>query len=295
VGGVLSEGKGVKLLVIGGTGYVGRHLTRLWTAKDHVVHTTGCVQHNCDFTLDLTDADVDKQIAKLMAGQGYDAVVFAAGLTDRTLCEQNKRAALVVNGMSVGQIAHEAHRCQFVYLSDAYVFDGHERAAGNGRFTEKDNPAPKSVYAKSKRLGEVEAMKQHAHPLIVRTGGVYGPACPLFEWLRTVATPGMRVPLWHDRTFSPTYVGDLARAIELMLLRQACGIYHVAGASQNRAQWLLRVAVNLGIVTTNMESHSAPDDCLMPKNLSLWIDKLKGSENTHSHTSNMAQCVGRGV
>jgi dTDP-4-dehydrorhamnose reductase len=281
----------VKILVIGGTGYVGRHLTRFWTAQDHVVHTTGCVRHNCDFPLDLTDTDVDPQIEKIMSGERYDAVVFAAGLTDRVWCEQNKRDALTVNGIAVGKIAHAARGCQFVYLSDAYVFEGHERADGKGRFTETDAPAPKSTYAKSKRLGEIEALKQHHRPLIVRTSGLYGPTCPLFEWLRTVATPGMNVPLWHDRTFSPTYVGDLARAIESMILRKACGVYHVAGASQNRAQWLLRVAVNLGIVTTHMESHSAPDDCLMPKNLSLWHEKLKVNEAPYSHTSNLAQCT----
>ena len=281
----------MKLLVIGGTGYVGSQLTHFWTARDHVVHTTGCVRHGGDFQLDLMDDDVERHIAVLVSMERYDAVVYVAGLTDRAWCEQHKRDAMIVNGVAAGTAAIASRSCRFVYISDAYVFDGHIRSDNKGCFTEKDKPVAKSAYGKSKRLGEVEVLRWHGAPLVVRTSGVYGPACPLFEWLKTVATPGMRVPLWHDRTFSPTYVGDLARAIESLIGRNAKGVYHVAGCSQNRAQWLLRVAVNLGVITTNMESHGAPDDCLMPKNLSLWCEKLKGNEAPYSHTSNLAQCV----
>ena len=280
----------MNILVIGGAGYVGSQLCASWKGK-HRVLTTGCTHHGADFPLDLTDNDVDQQVDDLLDMENFDAVVFAAGVTDRRWCQEHPVSARTVNGESVAQVASACMGRKFVYISDAYVFDGHAKADDKGRFTEKDDPAPKTVYAKSKRLGEIMSLRNRPDSLIVRTSGIYGPACPLFEWLRTVSTPGQKIPLWQDRLFSPTYVGDLARAIECLCLRDAHGIYHVAGVQQNRAQWLLRVAVNLGLVTTDLECHVAPDDCMMPKNLSLWCEKLKSNEMPHSHTANLALCV----
>lgn len=281
----------MKILLIGGTGFIGHNLERYWASR-HVVHTTGCVRKGAIFELDvMDDVEGSGEIRRLCDEHKYDAVVYAAGAKDVDWCEQHMPDARIVNACGARNAAFASIGCQFVYISDSYVFDGHDRSSGKGNFTEKDVPAPKSVYAVTKRLGEVYALKHHPNPLIVRTSSVYGHGANILPWLRTVATPGMRVPLWHDRTISPTYVDDIARAIESLLLRKAAGTFHVAGVSQNRAQWLLRMAVNFNINTAQMESTSAPDDCRVPKNLSLWCEKLKTNEMPRSHTSNLAQWV----
>lgn len=280
----------MKILLIGGTGFIGHNLERYWAPR-HVVHTTGCVKKGATFELDLMDMGVSREIEDMGGEHCYDAVVYAAGHKDVEWCEQHKADARVINADAAGEVAYVSRGCQFVYLSDSYVFDGHDRASGKGNFTEKDAPAPKSIYAVTKRLGELFTHQRHRNALVVRTSSVYGHGASILPWLRTVATPGMRVPLWHDRTISPTYVADVARAIESLLMRKAAGTFHVAGVPQNRAQWLLRMAVNFDINTAQMESTSAPDDCRVPKNLSLWCEKLKTNEMPRSHTSNLAQWV----
>lgn len=280
----------MKILLIGGTGFIGHNLERYWAPK-HVVHTTGCVKKGATFEVDVLDRRGSCPIGRLCEENKYDAVVYAAGVKDAEWCEQHVSDARDINATGVRNAAHASAVRQFVYISDSYVFDGHDRSSGKGNFTEKDTPTPKSVYAVTKRLGEVYALKHHPSPLIVRTSSVYGHGAGILPWLRTVASPGMRVPLWHDRTISPTYVDDVARAIESLLMRKATGTFHVAGVSQNRAQWLLRMAVNFNINTAQMESTSAPDDCRVPKNLSLWCEKLKTHEMPRSHTSNLAQWV----
>jgi len=107
-----------------------------------------------------------------------------------------------------------------VYFSTDYVFDGTKRSP----YVESDEPAPLSVYGRTKLAGEREVREGW----IVRSSWLFGPTGHNF--VRTMLRLGAErdeVRVVDDQRGSPTYVGHLAAATHEVLERPQ-GIWHVA-------------------------------------------------------------------
>jgi len=119
-----------------------------------------------------------------------------------------------------------------------------------GAYTEDDEPAPASVYAKSKLRGEREVFDHHPSALVVRVN-IYGwnaqPKRSLAEWMLDQLHRKKCLNGFVDVFFCPMLANDLAEILLDMLDRGLTGIYHVVGSERiSKYEFGRRIAVAFG-------------------------------------------------
>ncbi|MGE0449680.1 MAG: dTDP-4-dehydrorhamnose reductase [Vicinamibacterales bacterium] len=168
-----------------------------------------------------------------------DAIVNCAGYNAVDAAESHPVDALQANALAVRSLARAA--CQtgavLVQFSSDFVFDG----TATSPMTEDEAPNPRSVYAVSKLLGEWFARDAPA-AYVLRVESLFGHApgatpkgsvAAIVSGLRAGAT----VRVFRDRTVSPTYVVDAARATRALIERRAApGVYHCVNSGSGT--WL---------------------------------------------------------
>ncbi len=145
-------------------------------------------------------------------------VLHAAAWTDVDGAEADSQGAERVNVVGTRNVV--ALGAPVVYFSTDYVFDGRKREA----YVESDEPAPVSVYGRTKLEGEREVREGW----IVRSSWLFGWTGKNF--VRTMLELGARqdeVSVVADQRGSPTFVGHLAEATK-ELIELPYGTYHAA-------------------------------------------------------------------
>jgi len=136
-----------------------------------------------------------------------------------------------VNVVGAANVAHAAGRfgIQVVYISTDYVF------GDDGPWCEFDRPNPLNAYGFTKLCGEYLA--RSAPPwLIVRTSslfGLRGSRSKGGNFVDTMVRLGRQkreLVVVDDLVMSPTYAGDLAEAIAILLRNKKHGIYHITNS-----------------------------------------------------------------
>ncbi len=134
--------------------------------------------------------------------------------------------ALGVRALAIGARRHGA---ALVHYSTDFVFGG----TATEPYTETDATGPRSVYAMSKLLGESFAAEApHAYVLRVETifgrAPGAGPEKGSVAGILNALNAGGRPKVFADRTISPTYVLDAARATQDSWSNRAPppGLYH---------------------------------------------------------------------
>jgi dTDP-4-dehydrorhamnose reductase len=179
------------------------------------------------------DIESSETIARVIGAQAPRAIVNAAAIGSFDDAERNPERAFALNRDGAARLAAAARRAgiPFLHLSSDYVFDGSKRAP----YVEDDQPAPLSVYGRSKQEGEQAVLAADPSALVVRTSWVYGlhGANFLIAMLR-LADMQEEARVVADQYGTPTAGADLARALFDIVARLpdrdiAPGIYHVAG------------------------------------------------------------------
>ncbi|HET7616883.1 MAG TPA: dTDP-4-dehydrorhamnose reductase [Vicinamibacterales bacterium] len=178
--------------------------------------------------LDITDADA---VTAVFADVHPDVVVNCAAYNDVDGAEDDPQTALRVNAFAVRTLARAsaAAGAVFVHYSTDFVFDGQT----DRPYVEEDEPNPRSVYASSKLLGDWFAAETPRH-YVLRVESLFGgPGAAAGSRGRSLGTivdrlrAGEEVPVFVDRTVSPSYVPDIADATLTLVQRGApAGLYH---------------------------------------------------------------------
>jgi dTDP-4-dehydrorhamnose reductase len=205
------------VLVVGAAGQLGQTVVasfkQQWT-------TVGLTRHELDVT---NTGEVNRVVRDLCPS----AIVNCVGYNDVDKAEDNAVRALAANAFAVLALARAAASVDatLVHYSSDFVFDGET----DRPYCEDDLPAPRSVYAASKLLGEWFAVESPAH-YILRVESLFGGEGPHKSSLdRIIASieAGGPVRVFVDRTVSPSYAWDVATATAGVLRRRpAAGIYH---------------------------------------------------------------------
>ena len=115
----------------------------------------------------------------------------------------------------------------FITYSTDFVFYGDIR----NPYTEEDMPNPPSIYAKSKRLGEISVLEEYEKVFIIRTSWLFGLANNNFNtqvvnWSKDCT----ELSIVDDQLSSPTYSKDLAYYSWKLINTNLYGLYHITNS-----------------------------------------------------------------
>lgn len=119
--------------------------------------------------INLADNDSIRQVLRRIKP---DLIVNAAAYTAVDKAEEEREAAMQINGIAPGVLAEEAGQLNalLIHYSTDYVFDGSKQTP----YTETDKPKPINIYGASKLAGEQAVQAVGADHMILRTSWVYG-------------------------------------------------------------------------------------------------------------------------
>lgn len=178
-------------------------------------------------TLDITDGQA---VERVLAEARPDVVINCAAYNDVDGAEADARTAIDLNAIGVLHLSRAAAAvgASLVHYSTDFVFDG----VTSRPYGEDDPPRPRGVYAASKLLGEWFAL-EHPGAYVLRVESLFGQPGPGGARVGSLGTivrrirEGGAVPLFVDRTVSPSYTADVASATRRLLNERAApGLYH---------------------------------------------------------------------
>lgn len=217
----------MKLLLLGGTGQLGREI--LLRADPHLSIVAPTRRD-----LDLAQPET---IAAYVAAQDVDVIVNAAAYTAVDKAERERDLAFLLNAVAPGRLAAAAAAkgVPLVHVSTDYVFDGSKGAP----YLPSDPVAPLGVYGASKEAGERAVCAASARAVILRTAWVYGPFGGNFmKTMLRLARERDVLRVVDDQRGTPTASADLAAAclaIAARLVRDrgdSGGIFHFTNAGE---------------------------------------------------------------
>jgi dTDP-4-dehydrorhamnose reductase len=220
----------MRIAVVGAKGQLGAAVVHACAAS-HEVTAFGHAE------LDISD---DGAVAAAMSRVIPDVIVNAAAFTNVDAAEDHPIDALNGNAFGVRALARaaQAHGATLVHYSSDFVFDG----TASTPYTEADGPNPQSVYAASKLLGEwfardaPRAYVLRVESLFGQTPGAAPPKGSAAGILNTLKAGGSP-KVFEDRTITPSYVVDVARATRQLIESHAPpGLYHCVNSGQ--CTWL---------------------------------------------------------
>lgn len=199
--------------------------------------------------LDVSD---EGAVAAAMADVAPQIILNGAAFTDVDGAEDRPIDALNSNAFGVRALAKAAreHGAILVHYSTDFVFDGRATAP----YLETDAPNPLSVYAASKLIGEWFAQDAPG-AYVLRVEGIFGEtpgagpakgsAAGILKGLRA----GSAVRVFEDRTITPSYVADVARATRQLIESHApAGLYHCVNSGPTTwCEFALEMARLIGV------------------------------------------------
>jgi dTDP-4-dehydrorhamnose reductase len=210
----------VRVVVVGARGQLGAMIVHEFSAG-HDVIALGRAE------LDITD---DGGVAEMAGRLRPGAIINCAAYNYVDLAEDAPVDALNSNAIGVRALARAARDsgAVFVHYSTDFVFDG----AASSPYVETDRTNPRSTYAASKLMGEWLALDAprayvlRVESLFGRAPGA-GPAKGSVAGIVDAMRAGREVKVFEDRTVSPTFVVDGARATRALIEAKAApGLYH---------------------------------------------------------------------
>jgi dTDP-4-dehydrorhamnose reductase len=220
----------VRVAVIGARGQLGAAIVHEFSSR----HEVAALAREA---LNINDAEaVDAMLSRISP----ELIVNCAAYNAVDAAEDHPVEALQTNAIAVRSLARAARNsgAMLVHFSSDFVFDG----LTDRPYVETDPPNPRSVYAASKLLGEWFAADA-PHAYVLRVESLFGrapegpPAKGSAETILTALRKGSAARVFEDRTVSPTYIPDAARAVcELIERRPPAGLYHCVNSGH--CTWL---------------------------------------------------------
>lgn len=210
----------MRVLVTGAGGMLGHELVD--TFGDHEVTGTTHAE------LDVTDRAA---VIECFDALRPDVVLHGAAWTAVDACEADPDRAWAVNALGTRHITEAArrHRTRVVYFSTDYVFDGTK----DSPYVEWDEPAPRSVYGRSKLAGERECDDDATILRISWVCGFHG--ANMVKTILRLAAEHPTLSFVDDQIGHPTFAADAAAMTRRLVEDHRTGLFHVT--NQGAVSW----------------------------------------------------------
>lgn len=229
----------MKILGTGLTGLVGSRIVELLDTKYEFEPISSKEGYN------IVDS---RAIQDKISSSSASVVLHLAAKTNVDGCELDKEydrkytktettrgteSAWEVNVIGTRNIAEACKKAgkKLIYVSTDFVFDGQKSLQAG--YTEEDLPGPVNWYGKTKYEGEKAVRNILNDWIIARIAYPYrssfvrkGFVRAIFEKLQS-NEPILGVT---DHIMTPTFIDDIAFALDTLIQKQARGIYHVVGS-----------------------------------------------------------------
>lgn len=218
----------MRLLITGGSGYLGQTLVPLAVQQGHEVVYTTFSQDPLGWgeQVDLRDATA---VSHLLHTCQPDVIIHTAGSNRTPDMHQMITQSAIHLTTFMGRIIH---------LSTDVVFDGR-----SAPYHEADLPNPLHAYGRAKAQAE-QTILAHPNSVIVRTSLVYGleQMDHGTRWIADALEAGESVTLFTNQQRNPVWVNTLAFACLELAQTNYTGVLHVAGTETlTRAEFALKM------------------------------------------------------
>jgi len=158
---------------------------------------------------------------------GHRALLIASAKPNIDFCAREREAAFAVNVRGTLALARQAAQAglQVIFFSTDYVF------AGDAGPYDDDAPThPTTEYGRQKVAVEKELPAITDNYLILRLSKIFGLEKgdrTLLDDIASTLASGRLARVARDQFFSPTYVGDIVRAVQAIQARGLRGTFNV--------------------------------------------------------------------
>lgn len=218
-----------KIIVTGLSGLVGSRIQELLKHKyafESLSRSKG---------IDIIDRD--QVMEKILASEGK-IVLHLAAKTNVDECEQDRDEGVGGDAWYTNVYATQsiADACQqsgkkLIYISTDMVFGGNDTP--DGGYTEESKPHPHNWYGLTKWEGEKVVRAMHTPWMIVRISYPYRAKFERKDFVRTLLgllQAGREIKAITDHRYNPTFIDDIAYAIDALIDKDETGIFHVTGS-----------------------------------------------------------------
>lgn len=265
----------MRLLISGGSSYLGQHLVPLARRQDgaQLLYTYfhhDPVQGEEGRQLDVRD---DAAVTRLVTDFRPDVIIHLAGSNRpaATMDEVIRRGAEHITAAAMGCGA------RLIHLSTDVIFDGQQAP-----YREEDAPRPLHAYGRAKAAAE-QIVSRHPDSVIIRTSLIYGlqKLDRGTGWVVEALKKGEPVTLFSDQIRNPVLADSLAQACLELAAHDYRGVLHVAGADRiSRADFTLRLLSWWGIRAGAGLSIGPSDGRLWPRDTTLATGRARALLHT---------------
>jgi dTDP-4-dehydrorhamnose reductase len=256
-----------RILVTGGSSYLGRHLVPL-AAQDHQIFYT-YYQNDPLHLQNGRPLDVRDPVAvtRLVSTLQPQIIIHTVG--------SNRSAAMtptIVQGTEHITQAAAGSGARLIHISTDVIFNGR-----HAPYAETSPPAPLHEYGRAKAIAE-SIVARHEDHVIVRTSLIYGlqQIDRGTAWIVEALRAGKPVTLFTDQVRNPVWVDTLCHACFELAQHPYRGILHVAGSQAlTRAEFGLRLLDYWQIAERDTLSFGKSDPDRWPADCTLLIQRAQ--------------------
>ncbi len=274
-----------RVLIVGGSGFLGSHVMRHCARMDLMVFGTSAhARRQNPLTVDISDR---AQILEAVKLSRPDCVINCAAMADVDECERNPEMARAVNSVGAKNLAEvcSENGIRLVHVSTDSVFDGRR-----GGYSEESEPNPLNVYSKTKVEGERFVSSTMTDYVIARTNfyGLNGSGKGLLNWIVRGLVESKEMIGFDDVVFNPLWAGDLASCLVELVSVKFRGMLNCAGDQVlSKYKFAQAVADALGYRDAKIKRGSSDDIPLLtrrPKRTHLLNEKMSALLKTKIHS-----------
>lgn len=159
-------------------------------------------------------------------------IIHTAAMTQVNACEENMEDCVELNVEVPQKLAEfcAENDIHLIHFSTDFVFEGKPGKT----YTEDAAVNPCNLYGKSKALSESAIISSSCSFSILRIVLVYGKAkgsqkSNLVLWVKDALSKKKSIQVVHDHYRMPTWVDDIAQAVEALIKNPVKGIFHIVG------------------------------------------------------------------